>query len=174
LREQVGKKLRRIHAVCGIVRTSVDATGFGMVVTEIARRSLHADASDFLAGMRWIVEFGREGVQIDISIRTISRAQTAANAPVLDNHFESVAAPDGAHRASNHAEGIATLATGCGHQVLVEPQTFADEPTDALVCIRAGAHALVAARAFLKIQYEKALCLHQSLSQKLSTGTFCA
>ena len=117
--------------------------------------------------MRGVVEFGWEGMQIDIPVGTVGGAKAAADAPVFDDYLERVAPPDGADRASDHAERIATLTAGSGHQVLVEAQTFADQAADSLMGIGTGANALVAARAFLQVKHEKALRLHQSLRQEL-------
>ena len=63
LLEQPGKKLGWIHAMCGIVRTGVDAAGFGMIVAEVAGRSLDAGAGDFPARVCGIVEFDWEWVR---------------------------------------------------------------------------------------------------------------
>ena len=77
--------------------------------------------------MRGVIEFGWERMQINISVGTVGGAKAAADAPVFDDYLERVAPPDGADRASDHAERIATLTAGSGHQVLVEAQTFADQ-----------------------------------------------
>ena len=124
LLEQSGKELRWIHAMRGIVRTGVHAAGLGMVVAQVAGRSLHPGAGDFPARVRGIVEFDWEWMQVDVAVGTIVGAQAAADAPVFDDDFERVAAADGADGASDHAQRIAALAAGSGHQIFVEAQTL--------------------------------------------------
>jgi hypothetical protein len=110
-----------------------------------------------------VIEFCWKGMQIDISVGTVGGAKTAANAPVFDDYLQCIAPPDGAHGASDHAERVATLPAGGGHEIFIEAQTFANQTADALVGIGTGADALVAACAFLQIEHKKALRLHQSL-----------
>src|SRR6266403_1690288 len=100
--------------------------------------------------MRGIVEFSREGMQIDVPIGTVGGAKAAADAPVFDDYLERVAPPDGADRASDHAERIAPLAAGSGQQLLVGAQTVADRAAASLMGSGTGADAVVAARAFLQ------------------------
>ena len=69
----------------------------------------------------------RERMHVDIAVRAVLGAQAAADAPVLDDHFQRIAPPDGAHRAAHHAQRIAALAAGGRHQILVEAQAFADQ-----------------------------------------------
>ena len=102
-------------------------------------------------------------MKINIPVRAVSRAQAATNTPVFDDDFQRISAADGADRASDHAERIATLTAGSGYEIFVEAQPFANQTADAIVGICAGADALVAACAFLQVEYEKALRLHQSL-----------
>ena len=56
-----------------VVRTGVNATGFGVVVTEIARRGLHAHTGDFPARMSRVVEFDRKRMQIDVPVWAVIR-----------------------------------------------------------------------------------------------------
>ena len=48
-----------------------------------------------------------------------------------------------------NAQRIAALAATGGNQILLEPQTIADQTSDAIVGVRASVDAGVAARAFL-------------------------
>ena len=106
-------------------------------------------------------------MQVDVAVRAVLGAQAAADAPVLDDHFERIAAADGAHRTAHHAQRIAAMPAGRGDQIFVEALAFADQPGDAVVRIGAGAYAGIAARAALQIQHQQALRFHQSLSEKL-------
>ena len=87
----------------GIVRTRVNAAGLGMIVAEVAGRSLDAGAGDFPARVCGIVEFDWERMQVDVAVRAVVGAKAAANAPILDDDFERVAAADRPDRASDHA-----------------------------------------------------------------------
>ena len=60
--------------------------------------------------MQQIVDLDREGMHIDVSVRTIIGALAATNAPVLNDHFERIAAANRSHWATHNAEGIAALA----------------------------------------------------------------
>ena len=57
-----------------------------------------------------VFDLRREGMHIDVSIRTIFRAKATTDAPILDDHLERIAPPDRADRATHHAEGVAALA----------------------------------------------------------------
>jgi len=52
-------------------------------------------------------------VQIDVSVGTIPRAQSATDTPILDNYFQRIAPPNGTHRAAHHAQRIAALPATC-------------------------------------------------------------
>src|ERR1035438_5311950 len=95
-----------------------------------------------------------EWVHVDISVRAVFSAQPASDAPVLDDHFERIPPPDGAHRTTHHAERIAALAARGSHQILVESQSLANQSRHAVVRIGASAHAGVAAGAAFQIQYQ--------------------
>lgn len=90
-----------------------------------------------------------EWMEIDISVWTILRAESATDAPVFDNYFERITTADGAYRATDHAKRIAALATTCGDEELIETQTIADQTGNTIVSIGAGVHASIATRAFL-------------------------
>src|SRR5207253_2893765 len=104
---------------------------------------------------------------VDVAVWTVLGTEAAADAPVLDNDFERIAASDGADRAAHHAQRIAAVPARCGHQVLVETLPFAHQPRYAVVSIRAGPHARIAARAPLQVHDQQALSLHQSLRQEI-------
>src|SRR5581483_6419897 len=105
-------------------------------------------------------------MQRDVAVRTVARAESAADAPVLDDHLERVATADRADGAADHAQRIAALPARGRDEVLVEPEAVADEPRDAVVRVGAGADALVAARALLEIEDEQALRFEQSLREE--------
>jgi len=73
-----------------------------------------------------IVSYYLKRMQIDISIRTIARAQSAPDAPIFDNHFQRIAPPNRAYRASHHAQRIAALPATRRYQIMIKPQTIAD------------------------------------------------
>ncbi len=72
----------------GIVRAGVDAARFGLFLAQIARGRLFLDHCLVVSGMFMIVGLRRKGMDVDISIRAIFRAQAAADAPILDDDFE--------------------------------------------------------------------------------------
>ena len=78
--------------MCGIVRTGVDAAGFGMIVAEVAGRSLDAGAGDCPARVYGIVEFDWEWMQIYVAVRAVVGAETASDAPIFDDDFERISA----------------------------------------------------------------------------------
>ena len=51
-----------------------------------------------------------EGMQIDVAVRTILGAQPAADAPIFNNYFQRIPAPNRAHRTAHHTQRIETLA----------------------------------------------------------------
>ena len=170
LAEHGGEKGARVDAMGGVVRAGVDAAWFLQVRAEIAGRGFLFD-DGFLVS--WVLGIGGENLkwmQIDVAVRAIARAEAAADAPVFDDDFERIAAADRADRAADHAERIAALAATRGDEILVEAQTVADETRDAVVCIGAGVHTGVAARAILQIQNQQALRFHQSLREELIDG----
>src|SRR5690348_6083302 len=109
-------------------------------------------------------------MQIDIAIGTIARAEAAADAPILDDDFERIAAANRTNRAAHHAEGISALAATRGYKIAVKAQAVPHKPSDAIVRIGAGVHAGVAACAILQIENEQALRFHQALGKKLIDG----
>ena len=170
LAEHIGKKCARVDAVRGIVRTSVDAAWFFQMRAEIARSSFLLDHRLLAASSFRIVNHHFEWVQIDVAVRTILRAEAAADAPILDDDFERIAPANRADGAADHTQRVAALAATRGDEILVEAQAIADEPRDAVVCVGASIHTGVAARAILQIQNQQALRFHQSLREELIDG----
>jgi hypothetical protein len=128
------------------------------------------DGRFFAAWTFGIIGHHFEWMEIDISVRTIARAESAADAPIFDDDFERIAPSNRADRTSNHAQRIAALPATGRNKVLFESKAVADEASHAVVRVGAGIHAGVAPRTFLQIQNEEALCFHQSLRQKLIDG----
>ena len=91
----------------------------------------------------------------------------ATDAPVFDNDLERLAPADRADGAADHAQRIAATAAGGRYQVILKPQTFADQTSHAIVGVGAGAHAVIAAGAFFQIQDQKTLRFHQALRQEV-------
>ena len=112
-------------------------------------------------------------MQIDVSVRAISRAQSAPDAPILDDHFQRISPPNRAHRTAHHAQRIAALPAAGGHQVVIEPQSVAHQPRHPVMRIRARIHARIATRALLQIQHQQTLRFHQSLRQEIDRSARC-
>src|ERR1700686_2798525 len=132
--EHVGEKCAGIDTVRGVVRTGVNATRFFQVRAEIARSSFLLDRRLLAASSLRIVNHHFEGVQIDVAVRTILRAEAAADAPILDDDFERISPANRADGAADHTKRAAALAATRGDEILVEAQAIADEPRDAVVC----------------------------------------
>jgi hypothetical protein len=164
--QQAAKEFRGIHAMRRIVRTSVHTTWFIVIVAKVAGSRFLSCASNHAPRMVRIVEFNREGMQVNIPVGTIVRAQPAADAPILNDYFQSVPPPDRTDGAANHAQRIAALTARCRHQILIEPQPLADQSTYTLMSIRARSHALVATGTLLQIQNKQTLRFHQTLREK--------
>jgi hypothetical protein len=150
--QQPGKEFSRIHAMRRIVRTGIDATRLGILGTQIARSSFLLHHRLFVAGRCRIFRHHVKRMNVDISIGAILGAQPTSNAPILDNHFERIAAANGAHRATDHTQWIQALAAGCCYQVMVKAQPFANQSRYAVVGVRASAHACIATSAAREVQ----------------------
>ena len=74
--------------------------------------------------MQQIVNLNREGMHIDVSVRTIIGALATTNAPILNNHFKRIAATNRSHGTTDHTQGIAALAAGGCNQIAIEAKTF--------------------------------------------------
>src|SRR5438270_1304839 len=95
-RFQIAEKLKRVHAMSGIVRTGIHAARLWLIVTQIAGCSFAHNASllchllslgkrgDFLPHRTIHTEL----VQVDVSVRTIVSTEAAANAPILNDDLK--------------------------------------------------------------------------------------
>src|SRR2546430_3029047 len=137
------------------------------VLAEIADGRFLAHDGLATAGALVVVHRDPESVHVDVAVRAVLGTDTAPDAPVLDLDLERVATADRAHRAADHAEGVAALAARRRHEVVLEAQPLAHEARDAVVRRGAGLHAQVAARAAVEVEEEEALGLHQALTQEV-------
>ena len=85
--EQAAKEFRRVHAMRRIVRTSVHTARFFVVMAKIARSCFLPRTGNPASRMLGIIQLNREGMQVDVSVGAIVRAQPATNAPVFDDDF---------------------------------------------------------------------------------------
>ena len=87
-RNHVPKEFVGIHPMSSIMRTGVDAAWLGVLGTKIARGGLLL--GDYCAFPRRVGILGIhfEGVQRYVAIRAVLRAQSAADAPILNDHFK--------------------------------------------------------------------------------------
>ena len=81
--KQAAEKFQRVHAMGGIMRARIDATRLRVVQAEVARSSFHFHAGNPSSRIRGIVQLDRKRMHIDISVRTIVGALSAADTPVL-------------------------------------------------------------------------------------------
>ena len=72
----------------GIVRARVDAAWLFQVRAEIAGCGLLPDRGYFAPGVLRIVSHHFERMQIDVAVGTISCAEAATDAPILDDDFQ--------------------------------------------------------------------------------------
>src|SRR6266566_4055107 len=153
-----------------VVWTGVYAAGFLQVRAKIAGGCLLLDDRLLAAGILRIVRKNFEGMQIDIAVGAIPRAEPAADAPILDDDFERIAATDGANGAPDHAKRVAALAATRGHEIALKAQPVAHQTCDAVMRFGAGVYASIAACAVLQIEDEQALRFHQTLRKELVNG----
>src|SRR5439155_20896914 len=105
---------------------------------------------------------------IDDAVRAIDRAVAASDTPVFYYDIEGLLAADGTHRATRHAQRVHTSAATRRSEVMVEAQTGAYQPRDTIVMRGyAGFDAFVAARAFVQVDEQQVLALHQLLLEKV-------
>ena len=71
-----------------IMRAGIDAARLGMFRAEIAGRGFFLHHGFFLPGVLVILGLGGEGMHVDVPVRAIFRAQPAADAPILNDHFQ--------------------------------------------------------------------------------------
>jgi hypothetical protein len=76
------------------MRTGINTARLGVIVAQIAGCGFYTYAGYLVSRMCRIVEFRGKRVQVDISVRAVSGAQSASDAPVFDDHFERVATAD--------------------------------------------------------------------------------
>lgn len=133
----------------GVVGAGVNTTGLRQIGTQIARGGFLFYYCSGAAGVIGIFVHHLKGMQIDVSVWAIARAETAADAPIFNDDFQRIAATNGAYWAAHHAERITALAATGGNQILLKAQAIANEPRDTIVSVRAGVDASVATRAFL-------------------------
>jgi hypothetical protein len=153
-----------------IVRACVNTTRLREIGAQVAGSGFLFYDGFGAAGMIGIFIHHLERMQINIAVRTIARAKTAADAPVLDDDFERVTAANGADRTAHHAKRIAALPATGSNQILLEAQAIAYQAGNAIVSVRASVYAGVAARAFLQIENQQTLRFHQALGKKLIQG----
>src|SRR3974390_3186202 len=96
--ENLSKERAWVHAMCRVVRAGIDATRLFQVRAKIAGRGFLFDDGFLPPHLLGIVGHHFEGMKVDVAVGTITRAKAAADAPVFDDHFERMAAADGADR----------------------------------------------------------------------------
>src|SRR5271156_1753263 len=166
LLQQIRKKLPRVHAMGRVVRASVNTTRLREIRAKVAGRRFLLHHCFFLPGHSRHVGENIERVHVDVAVRAILRAQPAADAPILDNHFQRIAPPNGTDRTPHHAQRVQTLATGGRAQVVIEAQSLAHQARATIVRVGASFHASVAARAGIQIEQQQTLRFHQALLQE--------
>ena len=163
LAEHFPEKRLRVDAMRCIMRARVNTARFLQVRAEVAGCGLLLDDRLLASGIFRIVSQDFKGMQIDIAVGTIARAQSAADAPILDDDFERIAAANRADGAANHAKRVAALAATGTDEIAVEAQAVAHQARDSVVRISARVDAGIAARTVLQIENEQALRFHQTL-----------
>src|SRR5713101_1478433 len=104
LPHEIRKKLARVHTVRRIVRAGVYATRLLQMGAEIAGSRFLLHGCLLAPGMFRIIGHHFEGMQIDIAVGAIARAEAAADAPILDDYFQGISAADRADGAADHAQ----------------------------------------------------------------------
>src|SRR5580704_17187990 len=160
LLQQASKEFSRFHSVSRVVRTSVHAAWLRKIGTKVARRRLLLDRGFFLALFVGQIRRYVERVHVDIAVRAIFSAETAADAPIFDNYFQRIPAANRSHRATDHAERVEALPAGSCHKVMVETKSFAHEPRHSVMSVGAGDYTGVASSATVQIQQQQALRFH--------------
>src|ERR1700680_5076079 len=105
-----------------IVRACINATGFFQVRAQIARGGFLLCNGFLAAGPFGIIGHHFKGMEVDVPVRTIERAEAATDTPVFDDDFERIAATDGPNGAAHHAEGVAALAARSSDKVLLKAE----------------------------------------------------
>src|SRR5687768_8071492 len=90
---------------------------FAMRIAQVAGRSFKLADFQCTVSARWIVrlnELPLVGHHENAAVRTIRSAQSAADAVILDDDLEMLAAMNGIHRAAHHAMRIEAGAARSG------------------------------------------------------------
>src|SRR5579884_1704435 len=153
LPQHLREKYARIHAMRRIVRARINATRLLQMRAQIAGGCFLLHYGLLPPRLFRILRHHLKRMQVDVAVRAIPRAQPAPDTPILDDDLERISSPERSHRAADHAERIAALPAARCHQVLLESQPVAHQPRHAVVRIRAGVHARVAARALWQDQH---------------------
>src|SRR5579883_197119 len=135
------EELTWLYAMGGVMRAGVDAARLLQMGAQIARGRFLFNGSFFASRMIRILGHDFEGMQVDVAVRTIARAEAAADAPVFNNHFQRIAPANGADWAANHAERVAALTAARCDQIVIEAQSIAHQPRNAVVRIGACVNA---------------------------------
>src|SRR5882757_1149041 len=170
LPQNLAEEGARIDAVRGVVRARVDATRFFQVRAEVAGGRFLLDDGFLTAGVFGVVGEHFERMEIDVAVGAVASAEAAADAPILDDYFEGIAAADGADGTADHAKRIAALSAGGGNEIVFEPQAVAHQARHTVVRVGAGVHTSVATGAVFQIEYQQALRFHQALREELVEG----
>ena len=169
------KVFARIDSHGGVVRAGVNTRG-----TMVAERT--AEIADDRLLRKFLQDHPRFQLEqtgglgaaqfaiahVNRSIRALVCTQLAADAVIANPDLPIVAPGDRPDRATNHADGIETTATGDWNEVFVKPRAIQIQPVAA---VRMGIDARLdtgtAARAFLQVDQHQLLSLHQPQSLKL-------
>ena len=108
------------------MRTSIDATWLLVFSAQIARGGFLFHHGFFSPWVFRIIRHHLKRMEVDIAIRAILRAESAAHAPIFDHDLERIPASYGAHRAAHHAKRVFALSAGCGDQIFLEAKAFAN------------------------------------------------
>ena len=136
----------------GVVRASINTAWFLQMRAEVAGSGFLLDDGLFAADFFRIICKHFKGMQVDIAVGAIARAEPAADAPIFDNDFERIAAANRSNRATNHAKRVAALAATGGDEIAVKAQAVPDQPRDAVMRVGAGVHTSIAACAILQVE----------------------
>ncbi len=99
----------------------------------------------------FFVVFG-ETMHVDVPIRTILRAQPAADAVVFDLDLQRfTVAMDRVHWTTHHAIGVHARSAAGGNQEPIESHSIANQPRHTLMRIGAGLRAFVTACAAFQV-----------------------
>src|SRR5215813_3184829 len=109
LAQDLAEEFPRVHAMRRVVRAGIHAARLLQMRAKVTGSRLLLDHRFFAPGVLGIVAHHGKRVQVDVAVRAVPRAQPAAYAPVLDDYFQRIAAPDRADRAAHHAKRIAAL-----------------------------------------------------------------